>query len=427
MYRQQPSHARSIQPICRLLPALLLAAATQLQAADTLLDTVRQGKPMTSFRLRYEYVDQQNLPETGEAITLRSLVGWQTAPYSDFSIGMQIIDVARFKDNYDERDHGLPQSGRIGFPIIVDPNVTHLNQLYVDWTGLGNTRLRVGRQAVNLDNVRFIGDIAFRQVMQVFDGVSLLNKSLPNTELYLAHFGRVRQISTRHREGDFDIVNARHHLSPTASLTGYGYFANFDNPTIAPSGVLGPNTDQSHKTLGLRLDGMHRINGNWQALYTAEYARQTDYADGDPRIDAHYLRLGGGVKRSGWTLRFDHETLSSNDGVYAFQTPFGTNHLFQGWADLFLITPRQGIQDNFLSFSGKPWGALQLLAEYHIIRSDEDGIDFGKELDLAVAYAINARLQTKIEYASFKEGDRLAGQARKPDTEKLWLTLIYAF
>lgn len=427
MYRQQPSHAGSTPKPRRLLPALLLAVATQLQAADSLLDAVRQGQPMTSFRLRYEHVDQQNLPETGESFTLRSLIGWQTADFHGFSIGAQIIDVAKFRGDYDERDQGRPQSGRAGFPVIVDPNATGLNQLYVDWTGWRDTRIRAGRQAVNLDNARFIGDIAFRQVMQVFDGISLLNKSLANTALYLAHFDRVRQISTRHREGDLDIVNVSHRLSPTASLTGYGYFSSFDNPTIGAASVFGPGTDQSHKSLGLRLNGTRRVNGHWQALYTAEYARQSDYADGDRRIGAYYLHLGVGVMLGNWSLRADHETLSSNDGIYAFQTPFGTNHLFQGWADLFLVTPRQGIRDNFLSFSGKPWRALQLVGEYHIIRSDEDGIDFGRELDLALAYAINAQLQAKIEYASFKEDDRLAGQARKPDTEKLWLTLMYAF
>ncbi|MEO8417422.1 MAG: hypothetical protein ABI475_01700 [Methylophilaceae bacterium] len=47
-----------------------------------------------------------------------------------------------------------------------------------------------------MDNVRFIGDIGFKQVMQVFDGVSVLNKSIPDTEVFLAHFEKVRQTNT---------------------------------------------------------------------------------------------------------------------------------------------------------------------------------------------------------------------------------------
>ena len=67
------------------------------------------------------------------------------------------------------------------------------------------------------------------------------------------------------------------------------------------------------------------------------------------------------------------------------------------------------------------------MGEYHVFDSDQDGIAYGKELDLAVAYAVNAQLQAKLEYANFKEDDRMAGLARKPDTEKLWLTLMYVF
>lgn len=33
----------------------------------------------------------------------------------------------------------------------------------------------------------------------------------------------------------------------------------------------------------------------------------------------------------------------------------------------------------------------------------------------------------KVEYADFREDDVLAGAARKLDTRKIWLTLIYNF
>lgn len=418
----------------RLRPALLaalLTLSTGTHAADSLIDAIEHGKPLSSLRLRYENVDQENRAEAGEAATLRSLIGWQTGAFHDFSLAAQLIDVAKLQDDYDDRDLGLSQPGRADYPVIADPDVTDVNQLYLDWTGFADTRVRAGRQQVNLDNVRFIGDIGFRQVMQVFDGVSVLNKSLPATELYLAHFGRVRQISTRLRQGNLDIVNAKYHLTPDTALTGYGYFSNFENPNTGPASVLGIDTDQSNKTLGLRLDGGYPLAAPWKLLYTAEYARQDDYADGDARIDAHYVHVGGGVMHgltaSSWYARLDYELLSSNDSQYAFQTPYGTNHLFQGWADLFLVTPVQGIRDSYFSFGGKPLTAVQLSAEYHVFKSDQAGIDYGKELDLALAYSVNAKLQAKLEYASFKEDDQLGGLARKPDTEKIWLTLFYQF
>lgn len=427
MLHQHPLIARLRQMPRPLFLAGLLTLPVCAQAADDLLDAIRHGKPMTNFRLRYEYVDQANRPQTAEALTLRSLVGWQTADFHGVSLGAQLIDVAKFRDDYDERDRGTPQSDRTDHPIIADPDLTDVNQLYLDWKGLSHTRIRAGRQQVILDNARFIGDIGFRQVMQVFDGVSLLNSSLRDTELYAAHFERVRQVSTRHRSGALDIVHAKYRWSATASLTAYGYFADFENPTVSPTNVLGPDTDQSSKSLGLRLEGSRSLGAAWKLPYTVEYARQSDYAGGDRRIDAHYVRLGGGAMFDSWYARVDYELLSSNGGRYALQTPFGTNHLFQGWADLFLVTPAQGIKDRYLSFGGKPLAALQLTGEYHVFKSDVGGIAYGRELDLAAAYAVNASLQAKLEYANFREGDRLIGLARKPDTEKLWLTLLYSF
>ena len=167
----------------------------------------------------------------------------------------------------------------------------------------------------------------------------------------------------------------------------------------------------------------HPFGDKWKLLYTGEYAKQNDYAGGDARIDAYYLRLGVGGQLGDFALRVDRELLSSNDGLYAFQTPLGTNHLFQGWADQFLTTPRQGIRDTFLSASAKIQKA-QLLAEYHDFESDFGSIDFGDEFDVGVSYPLMRKLTGKLEYADYKAGDTASG---KVDTRKFWLTLIFNY
>ena len=177
----------------------------------------------------------------------------------------------------------------------------------------------------------------------------------------------------------------------------------------------------------MRADGAYPLNETFKLLYTAEFAKQNDYADGDSRIDADYMRAGIGAGWGGYYVRLDQEQLSSNNGVYAFQTPLGTNHLFQGWADLFLTTPTIGIRDTFLS-AGATVAKAKILAEYHDFKSDFGSVHFGTELDIGVTYPIAKGLNGKIEYASFREGDVLApATARKRDTDKLWLTLIYNF
>ena len=57
------------------------------------------------------------------------------------------------------------------------------------------------------------------------------------------------------------------------------------------------------------------------------------------------------------------------------------------------------------------------------------GDSYGKELDLAAAYSVGKWLG-KVEYARFQEDDVLTGagaNARKRDTEKVWLTVMYTF
>jgi len=433
---------------------------------QTLLESMQMSKTMTNFRLRYENVDQdgyQQAPgnnnkklDTAEGFNLRSLIGWQTAPFNNFSFAAQVIDVHQFSDNSNDRRSNLSESGKANYPNIVDPAYTDINQLFVDWTGIKNTKLRLGRQQLNLDNVRFIGDIGFRQDMQVFDGLSITNKSIPDTEIFAAHFDKVRQINTKLRDGNIDIINAKYRISPTESLIGYGYFIdvanlsqNNGNPAAVSTAAQGGNglgasqdlvktatTDASSKTFGLRLDGVHKISDDWKVLYTAEYAKQDDYKGGSSLIDAHYLRLGAGAMVDVWSLRIDHETLSSNNGKYAFQTPLGTNHLFQGWADVFLVTPRQGMEDTFITFAGSIQKA-KLMAEYHVYKSDEKfqsigklSNNYGTELDASVAYPFTANITGKIEYAKFNEDDvygTLKGAARKGDKDMFWITGMYTF
>ncbi len=402
-------------------------AAEPVAPAESLADAIRQGQSLSSFRLRDEWVDQDGKTERSNALTLRTLLGWQTAPLHGFSVGAQLINVGVFDNGYDNGDKGVVQPGRANYPRIADPDYTGVNQLYLDWTGLPDTRLRLGRQSVKRDNVRFIGNVEFRQVMQVYDGVSVENKSLlPKTTLYAAHFGQVTQVSTLKQDTDINIVNARHALSPTENLVGYGYFVGWDRAALQAT---------SSRTLGVRLDGARPLTPDWKLLYTAEYAKQDPYRDGAPTIDSHYSRIGAGGQVGPWFARIDREVLSSNNGQSAFQTPLGTNHLFQGWVDKFLVTPNAGIKDTFVTAGGK-LGAFTLLTEYHWIDSDVrfasgagTGSRYGTEWDVSVAYAVTKDLVGKLEYGSFREKDPYTATAtsRVRDTDKLWVTLAYAF
>lgn len=407
------------------LPTLAADAAKATEPA-TLMEAITMGKPMTNFRLRYENVDQDGKSENANAWTLRSLIGWQTQKFNNFSFAGQIIGVTPFNDQYNDLKNGVSDPSKVNYPVVADPENYGVNQLFMEWSGIPDTTIRAGRQSVKLDNVRFVGNVEFRQVMQVFDGIALENKSLPNTDIYLAHFEKVKQISTKLQDANIEMANIKYKFTPTESLVGYGYLVDWN------ASALEANSSQ---TYGLRLDGARKVSDDWKVLYTAEYAKQDDYKGGSALIDNHYYHVGAGAGFGKWFARVDQELLSGNGQGKAFQTPLGTNHLFQGWADVFLTTPNEGIRDTFITAGGKLMD-VDLKAEYHWIDSDRDfakiggglGSNYGNEFDVSAAYAYNKQVSGKIEYANFQEEDQYKTTAsRKRDIEKLWLTVMYSF
>ncbi len=419
-----------IAAACAWLAAMSTAhagAPAGVPAPQSLADAVSQGQSLSSFRLRDEFVRQDGKAEDANALTLRSLIGWQTAPLHGLSVGAQLINVGVLDDGYDNGAKGVTQPGRAAYPRIADPDYTGINQLYVDWTGLKDTRLRLGRQSVKLDNVRFVGNVEFRQVMQVFDGVSVENKGLlPKTTLFAAHFDRVTQVSTARQDASISLLNARHALSPTENLVGYGYFVGWDAAALQAG---------SSRTLGVRLDGARPLANDLKLLYTAEYAKQDPTKSGAAAIDSHYARLGAGAQKGSWFARIDREVLSSNNGQSAFQTPLGTNHLFQGWVDKFLVTPKEGIRDTFVT-AGTRLGKFTLATEYHRLDSDVPFVSgagtarrYGTEWDVSVSYPFSKQLSGKFEAGSFRERNPYTATAtsRIRDTDKVWITMLYVF
>lgn len=409
--------------------ALLSALSWQgLQAeessqATSVSEAITDGKFSGNFKFRYEHVDQDGFDETADAWTLRTLVGYETKPLNGFSINAEIYALTPLNDDYNDLKKGDPITSRRVYPVIADPEDYDFHQIYAQFKNKEH-QVRLGRQSVVLDNWRFIGDVRFRQNWQVMNGLSYVNTSLDNTTIFAGHFEQVKQITTKIQNADIDIVNAKYAITPTTSVTGYGYLIDWEGRALAAT---------STKTFGARLTGAEKINDTWKALFTAEYAKQDDYKEGNKSIDNYYYWVGAGLDYKGWGLTFNQEKLSGNNNGRAFQTPLGTNHLFTGWTDLFLSTPNQGIEDNIFILNGKLLDAV-IKAEYHFIHSDRDfakagggsGDSFGKEFDLGVYYKFNKQVSGSFEYANFKEDD-IAAANRKRDTEKFWVTAMYTF
>ena len=208
-----------------------------------------------------------------------------------------------------------------------------------------------------------------------------------------------------HWQLDAHLLSAAHALGP-GTLTGYAHF--IDNQSL-------PLT--SHRNLGLRyaLRRERPAGVGWFA--SLEATQQRDYAGGSALVDAHYLLLEGGLLWRGHGFRAGRELLSG-DGAYGFQTPLATLHAFNGWADKFLVTPVDGLDDRYLAWNRK-FGRLEANVAWHDYRSDHARRDLGREWNASLGFAPAKHWLLLAKLADYRAGP--GGS----DLRKTWLSLEY--
>jgi len=417
--KEKPMRAHLLLP-CPVLLALLIAPVAQ--AGDAFSDLLTQGKASLDLRYRYEHVDQDNALANANAQTLRTRVGLHSGSWYGLSALIEVDNVSRLG----APDFNDSRNGRAGYALVPDPDGSEVNQALLRYdTALGH--VVVGRQRIELDNQRFVGGVAWRQNEQTYDGVLGRFEPLDGLSLtyaYLANINTPFGPDGQHGyptnpadiEGHSHLFNLAYAWRPELKLAAYSYLLGLDNLAVAPTAAPG---SQSSRTTGLRLSGALQSVG-----YTLEYARQRDYAGNPLSLNGHYFLGELSYQQGGYLLKAGHEVLSGGDGPgnRAFQTPLATKHLFQGWADLFLITPAEGIRDSYLGGSLPLLGG-SLQAWYHHFRADEGGDRYGTELDVAYARAIPVvkNLSAMAKYA------RYDADAFGVDTDKFWLQLQYRY
>ncbi len=370
----------------------------QSSQAESLSQALTQGKVKGDIRLRYETVEQDNTLKDATAGTLRTRLGYTTGKYKAFSafVEMESLSVLG-NENYDST-----RNDKDDYSIIADPSGAEMNQASLSYTGISDTTIKWGRQRIILDNARFVGNVGWRQNEQTLDAFSITNNSRADVTGTYAYVYNVNGITLGDTDVKAHILNISYRGLNTGTLTGYGYFLDFvDTPS------------QSQQTLGLRFSGKKNINDTTTLLYTAEYAQQTDYQDGDASIDASYLLGELGATLHGVTAKLGYEVLGG-DGNYGFSTPLATKHAFNGWSDRFLNTPDNGLTDLYVSVSGQ-LANTKLTAVYHDFSADEGNTDYGSELNLVAAKKLDDTFSILLKYASY------SADTWSVDTDKLWL------
>ena len=384
---------------------LLTSISTNAAEMTSLEDAISSGKASLDLRYRFESVDQTGIDKKAAASTLRTRVNYATGTYHNLSAMLEFDDVSVVGDTKYNNATGLPDV-KTEYPVVADPSGTEVNQVYLAYGGLANTTIKYGRQRVILDNARFIGNVGWRQNEQTYDGVTLVNTSLPSTTFLYGYVYNVNRIfGEAPAKGDLDtqthLINLSYNGLSAGKLSVYGYLLDLIDTPAA-----------SNKTFGARFSGGTGVGEATKHLYSVEYAKQSDYKDGLSSIDASYSLVELGAMIQGVTAKIGRESLGG-DGVYGFSTPLATLHAFNGWADTFLSTPADGLIDSYVNVSGI-YAGVKLMAVYHDFKADSGGADYGTETDLLAAKKIG-KYTLLAKYASY------SADTHATDTQKMWL------
>ena len=185
-----------------------------------------------------------------------------------------------------------------------------------------------------------------------------------------------------------------------------------------------PRLNMSSQTYGVRATASLPVSKMVKVNLAGSYAHQSDYQQNPINYSADYYMGEAALAVSNFTLTANYEVLGSDKGGFAFQTPLATGHKFQGWADLFLVTPAKGVEDLNVGLSAKfpkqkllPGLAMAVI--YHDFRSDVGSVKYGTEWDAQVGFKAGPA-SALIKYADYNA--KLFGV----DTKKLWLELDWA-
>jgi len=375
------------------------------------IGAIRESKPIIDLRLRSESVDQAGMAEDADALTLRARLGFETGKAWDTSFLAEGDFLTPFDSHYNST-----VNGKTAYPVVADAETYELNRIQLTNTSIADTTITFGRQRINLDDQRFVGNVGWRQNEQTYDGLRVVNKTVKNLTVDVTYLDQVNRVFGKDSpvgryHGDNYLANAAYQF-PLGKLTGFAYLTDFDE---APR--------DSAQTLGFRFTGERPVQ-KVKVAWLVSWAQQTERANNplDFSQDFYTAEVTGTFRQ--YSLGVGYEVMEGN-GVRGFSTPLATLHKFDGWADKFLTTPPNGLERRYvtLGYTKKGFGFLDTIsanAVYHQFDSSRLSIDYGSEVDLQLQ-AKYQRFNLLLKYADYN-ADRFA-----TDTHKYWVQVDYVW
>jgi hypothetical protein len=429
----------------RLIPMFIcLTAATPAWAEGSILDAIISGHPVVDLRARYENVqDLGKTAQTGEAGTLRARLGYETGSWNGLLVQADFDQLWLLGGDYNST-----RNGKTAFPVIADPAMTALNRLELSYVSDFDTKFVLGRQRLVLGNARFVGNSGWRQHEQTFDAISAVNNSIPDFIFTYGYLYRVNRVygpdlpapsntataatgQANSYKSDSHILNGVYTGVTGLRLEGYAYLLALSAPGYAVLPAQRTATDRlSTATYGLRVDYGLPIDAEIAAKFSAEFSHQTDYANNPLSFALNYYLGEGSATWRGFRSLAGYEVLEGN-GTIGFSTPLATLHAFNGWADLFLTTPANGLRDLYVqtgySLPLDEFGlkSLNPALIYHRYTNDVLDAGIGTEWDAQAELVADTRLSFLLKYANYQGSGVAAGGF--PDKSIVWLQTAWKY
>jgi hypothetical protein len=408
---------------------------TAAAAAATPASFFTEVTPKIDLRLRMELAHQDGfggLPGPDEAVswTGRMRFGLLSGTYR----GLQAYVEGEHTEAWSRDSYNAipgphdPTDNPLGPPdksVIADPESNELNQLWLSYASpIG--RFKLGRQRIVLDEHRFIGNVGWRQNEQTYDGAVLESKPLPNLDLFYGWIYNVNRIfgsrsddtplgaPVRNFDSRSHFAQITYKLSDMAVLRPYAFL--LDLRRDGRDRHLVPAADGgSSSTYGANLTGVVPV-GEMKFTYRAEYAMQKDASEApiDFQTNYYHVKLGGTFR--GVTLGFAREVLAADDHAtrkstgattaIGFATPLATLHAFNGFADLFLTTPADGLVDDYAFLNFALPGKVAMELAVHKYRSKFGGRDYGNEFNLVLRRPLPWNMTALVKLAQYRADDQ---------------------
>lgn len=396
------------------------AFADMTQQVEDALNFYHYGKNgaiKVDLNYRYENVDQDRGPQkTANANTARLRAGLLSPVFH----GLQ--GYAEYEGNLAmQEDFNSLRNNRTAYSTVADPEKSELNQLWISYAGIPDTVVKGGRQRIKLDDDRFIGNVGWRQMETTFDSVLVThnNQQIYGLTVNAGYIGNVQTFTATTENIEAPILNVNYKVGDYGNLVGYGYWLDYTEQE---------NYEKSSQTYGLRMTNFQKpgdtfkISDNYGLVYTAEWSYQEDYGHGAAQYQAHRYNVMGGFTAYNFTFQGAMEQLDGKGLNRTFDTPLGTNHAFQGWADLFLVTPSNGIRDVFGTVhTTLDRGNVILTGVYHDFTDDTGSIHYGKEWDFSAIKKFGKHYSLLAKYAYY-DADQFS-----TDTQKIWVQANISF